>query len=262
MAEVKDTKLSDLSDVSIDDIENKIMVVLYSTMDVQFTKFSLYDKLIIDQYNITNNSFIHQNFKANYLLILRHLRSKYDDIVITDDGKIYCTFNKDEKETEKVEEYVSKEIIGEFDVNLSKYIIDNAIEKEFEYVDPFNGNTIYHDLVLSNNFDSIKKMIDREHFEYFVFNKNNKTPLELSTNPLITNIIVNGVYAKILKDNKKYNDLLHFFHELNSEETYVKTIEDCHICEFLNIKLKKIYAKNKTYFKIFILFFVIYIVFL
>ena len=184
--------MTDLVDVSIDDIENKIMNILYSSMDIKFTKFTLYNKLIIDKYDMTKNNFIHQNFKAKYLLVLRNLRSKYDDIIMDKDEEgtpyILCTFNKDK--IEKVEEYNSTEIISEIDVNLSKYIIDNSIEKEFKYVDPFDGNTIYHDLVLSNNFDSIEKMINGEIFEFFVFNKNNQTPLELSSNYLISNIII------------------------------------------------------------------------
>ena len=41
------------------------------------------------------NNYIHPNFKLKYELVLRNLKSKYDDIVITDDNKIFCTFDKE-----------------------------------------------------------------------------------------------------------------------------------------------------------------------
>ena len=254
--------MTDLIDVSHDDIENNIMTVLYSTMDVKFTKISLFNKLIIDKYDMGKNNYIHPNFKLKYELVLRNLKSKYDDIVITDDNKIFCTFDKEKKETKNVEEYNSTEIISEINVNLSKYIIDNSIEKEFKYIDPFDGNTIYHDLVLSNNFDIIKKMIDDEIFEYFVFNKNNQTPLELSPNHLITNVIINGIYNKMLKDNKKYTNLLTRVEYLESQTEYINTIEECSIIDIFKIKLKKIFCDKKMYFNILFLCFIIYMFFL
>ena len=248
--------MTDLIDTSIDNIETNIMSILYSNIDIKFSQFSLFNKLLNDKYDISSSNFIHPNFKAKYLLVLRNLMSKYDDIVITKENKNYYILCASDKEkADKCAEYVlNMNDMNDIEINVSKYIVDNDIEKEFKYVDPYDGNTIYHDLVLSNNVDTIEKMIKDDIFNYFVFNKKNKTPLELSNNPLMTNIIVMGIYNKILKENERYNNISSQFNYSLSKEARVKTIENSSIIDIIKIKLKQNYNILKSLFLLYILY--------
>ena len=164
--------MTDLVEITIDNIEINIMAILLCNMDIKFSHFSLYNKLLNDKYDSCYTNFIHPNFKAKYLLILRNLMSKYDDVLITKEKKNYYIIYISDK-YKKYEDYNNNHI-KDIDVDLSKYIIDNDIKKEFKYIDPYDGNTIYHDLVMSNNFDIIKKMIESHKFDYlsiFIFEK-------------------------------------------------------------------------------------------
>ena len=256
--------MSETMDHSIDNIETNIMSILYANMDVKFTQFSLFNKLLIDKYDIENTKIIHQNFKAKYLLVIRNLMSKYDDILITKNDKIYsilCVSSKEKTETCAEYIYNNDYLIKEDDINLSKYIVENDIMNEFKYIDPCDGNTIYHDLVLSDNLEIVEKMITDGTFNFFVFNKRNQTPLELSTNKLISNIIVMGIYNKIVRDNEKYMVLSSYIEILESDKNRVENIENASIFEIIKIKSKKMYYDNKKYFNIFLLLFIIYTIY-
>ena len=248
--------MTDLVEISIDNIETNIMSILYSNIDIKFSQFSLFNKLLNDKYDTSYTNFIHPNFKAKYLLVLRNLIAKYDDIIITKENKNYyilCVSDK-EKSDNCAEYALNMNYMNDIEINVSKYIVDNDIEKEFKYVDPYDGNTIYHDLVLSNNVDTIEKMIKDDIFNHFVFNKKNQTPLELSNNPLMTNIIVMGIYNKILKENEKYNSITSQFKYSLSEEARVKTIENSSIIDIIKIKFKQKYYIVKLLFLLFVIY--------
>ena len=252
--------MKDLLEISIDDIETNIMSILYSNIDVKFSQFSLFNKLVVDKFDMEHNSFIHPNFKAKYLLVLRNLMSKYDDIIITKENKKYfivCVSNKEK--TEKYEEYDINIDNRDIEINLSKYIIEHDIINEFNYIDPYDGNTIYHDLVLSNDCEIVRKMIKDEKFDYFVFNKKNLTPIELSTNSLMTNIIILGIYDKMLNNNKKYKSIEKYVEYLESEKANIETIED--LIQLGKDYGTKLYSNKKIYFNILFLLFVTYILY-
>ena len=53
---------------------------------------------------------------------------------------------------------------------LSNYIIDNNLSDDINYVDPFDGNTIFHDLVITSNIQKITKLISDGKFDFLVKN--------------------------------------------------------------------------------------------
>jgi len=74
--------MSNLSKMSYDDIENKIMKYLYSNPNTSFNQYSLYNKLLDDMEG-KNGLFDTRNFKRKFIDILRNLDCKYDDLTIT-----------------------------------------------------------------------------------------------------------------------------------------------------------------------------------
>ncbi len=220
--------MTDLNQVSMDDIETGIMSILYANMGACFNQFSLYDKLIKDKFPANYNTTINPVIKAKFLFVLRNLASRYDDILIAKENNVYtatCLADKNDKVTQTINPVqqtsnvqtsnvqtsnvqtsnVQTSISGPEYIDLINYLIDNNIDDKFEdlnYIDPFDGNTIYHDLVITNNLDKIKKLIDTDRFNYTVENKKNLTPIMLSTNQEITSTIINGLTNKYIKDTQ------------------------------------------------------------
>lgn len=263
---------TNLENVSFDKLETDVMSVLYANMDIKFSQYMLFSKLLNDKYNGEYN-FIHPNFKSKFLLILRNLMSKYDDIKVTKENNTYwivCTSNsdipiklsnyKDTKETK----FDNLDWSEAYD-----YIYDNNMEEYINFIDPFEANTIYHNLVLCQNIKQIKRLVDMDIFNYFVKNSDGKTPIELSNSLEITNILVNGLINKFLitteklnlqniSDTEKINKQNIKISYLESKEYKKSIIENISILNFLFTKLHKIYNDNKiAIFGIFILLFIV-----
>ena len=225
---------------STDDIETKIMSILYANIDKKFSQFALFSKLINDKFTEFTNKPIHPTIKAKFLLVLRTLASRYDDIIVSKENNIYyvvCLTNKDE--LNKVSNYTDTEEFGQFtnftnlanSANLANptekdlinyddllnYIIDNNLSEDINYVDPFDGNTIFHDLVITSNVQKITKLIVDGKFDFFVKNKQNKTPIELATNKTVENYLISKMIDKYLFDTLKSKSKI---------ESDKKTIED------------------------------------
>jgi hypothetical protein len=239
---------------STDEIETKIMSILYANIDKKFSQFALFSKLINDKFTefANNNKPIHPSIKAKFLLVLRTLASRYDDIIVTKEENTYyvvCLTNKDE--LDKISNYTETEEFGKFtnftnSVNsanftnstnstnsanlanptekdlinyddLLNYIIDNNLSDDINYVDPFDGNTIFHDLVITSNIQKITKLIVDGKFDFFIKNKQNKTPIELGTNKTIENYLISKMVDKYLSDTQTFKAKI---------ESDKKTIED------------------------------------
>jgi hypothetical protein len=237
---------------STDDIETKIMSILYANIDKKFSQFALFSKLINDKLPEFANTPIHPTIKAKFLLVLRTLASRYDDIIVTKENNMYyvvCLTNKDE--LNKVTNYTDNKELEQFmsaynSINLSNssnlnnssnssnstnstnstdstdsiknpsstheqenlinycdllnYIIDNNLSDDINYVDPFDGNTIFHDLVITSNIQKITKLIVDGKFDFFIKNKQNKTPIELATNKTVENYLISKMIDKYLSD--------------------------------------------------------------
>jgi len=168
--------MSNLSKMSYDDIENKIMKYLYSNTNTSFNQYSLYNKLL-DDMEVKTVLFDTRDFKRKFIDILRNLDCKYDDLTITkNDNNITIILDK-EIDTENYEEINYTSYNDDKEFNYYKFIFDNYIEESLNIKDK-NKNSIYHDLVMSNNVNLIKKLINENKFDYVVKNNNNETPIE------------------------------------------------------------------------------------
>ncbi len=244
--------LNEISHELSDKIETDIMSILYTNEDKTFTCQELFDKLIIDKYNWNannpNNS-ISLAFKTHFLFILRTLQNKYDDVCVEINDKntqITSIFLLARTNTSTLDtKYkLQTEILDETIYGEMYYFIyvDNGIDK-FNKLVSNDGSTYYHELVLNKNEKLIQKLIDNDKFDYEALDQNKNTPIEISTVPTITKIIVNGLLNKIAKlkknDDTEKNliatDLLKYF----TSDTYkTQIINNMTYCEILQIKTK------------------------
>lgn len=226
--------MTSLDQLSIESIETKIMSILYANIDTCFNQFALFDKLIKDKFPENYNTAINPVIKAKFLLVLRNLASRYDDISVVKSNNVFSvTCLSDKDKVSNIKNYVPVEEtqinqsnfsnvrvtlnLGLDYSDLVNYIIDNNLDEDISYVDPFDGNTIYHDLVATNNTDKITKLIESNKFNYFVKNKYGFTPIQLTKNQDIIIIISNGLANKYIVETTELKNKI--------EENNRKTIE-------------------------------------
>ncbi len=219
---------------SIENIETKTMSILYSNIDKCFSQYALFNKLIKDKFPENNNTTINPTIKAKFLLVLRNLASRFDDIEVNKKENIfYVTCLSDSNDKSKVINYVPNlEPISSIDssnqnsenisspyisldyCDLVNYIIDNNLNENINYVDPFDGNTIYHDLVATANFDKIKALVEADKFDFTIKNKHDMMPIELTKN-----------FEIITYLNKSFSDkYIREINKINKEVESIKTI--------------------------------------
>jgi hypothetical protein len=256
--------MSNLQDISIDKIETDVMSVLYANMNVTFTQHSLFDKVLIDKYDgkYTPNSI----FKSKFFIVLGNLMEKYDDIKITKKNQIFsivCVSNPDNP-SKMPNDYWSEHIpypikLDNKDIgNMYDYIYDNNLVEYIEKRDPWDSNTIYHNLVLCENSHRIEQLVQNDQFDFFAKNKYEETPLELigmlSTPNSVGKILINGLECKINSLNKKIlgeqnsNKLL--IEKYNTDMKYFKSpeysntiIENTNLSDIIKIKISQFYSK-------------------
>lgn len=267
--------MTEVDNYSIDNIETKIMSILYSNIDQKFSQFALFDKLIKDKYSELYNTTINPAIKAKFLLVIRNLVSRFDDILVTKENNIYsvvCLSNKDK--IDSVKNYIQEQT-GTQTVNpnttqtsstipldymdLLDYIVDNDLKEDIDYVDPFDGNTIYHDLIITSNINKIKKLIEVNKFNFFVKNKHNQTPIELTKDQTVSNLLVFGMMKKYSDDIQILNEkIINYQNTIQTLETKVTKYESkeyindliikTNIFEIIWIKLLQIFKNNKSIF--------------
>lgn len=190
--------MSDLSNISLNEIENTIMLVLVGNDSTVFTQYQLFDK-IIDKLEIKINC-IHNSFKSKFLIVLRNLMSSYDDVKIYRENNIYkAVYTTDNAIINSYSGSTDDTFIPDpFTINdLNSFIIDNDMFEEFTYIDQSSGNTIYHDIVTNNNYLQIKKLIDTNKFDYTIKNLNDKTPLDYINDQRVSNLMIKTIFNKI-----------------------------------------------------------------
>lgn len=191
--------MTDLSNITFDDIEVKIMSILWANQGKEYSQYSLFNKLVEDKYDIKNLKSISSDFKSKFLLVVRNLKLRYDDLEFNkNNNTFYIKCGKLDNDDSNTKEEYSNNI--EFPC-VEDFIINNNIEEEFKYIDPFNGNSIYHNIVLYSNIIQIQKLINENKFNFFIKNKNNQIPVDLSTDINITNIILKGMVNTMIDKN-------------------------------------------------------------
>jgi hypothetical protein len=232
--------MSDLSNITLNEIENTIMVVLVGNDSTVFTQYQLFDK-VIDKLEIKTNS-IHNSFKSKFLIVLRNLMSSYDDVKIYRENNIYKAIYATDNIT--IKNYNSDfpdhhyDQADPFTINeLNSYIIDNDMFQEFTYIDQSSGNTIYHDIVSNNNYLQIKKLIDTNKFNYNIKNLNDKTPLDYINDQRVSNLMIKTLFNKI--------DILEKELDAFKKQDISVYINELTLLQLAKIKLNKFYDRYK-----------------
>lgn len=286
--------MSNLSDISIDKIETDVMSVLYANMDKKFTQYTLFNKLLESKYKSMYTNFIHQNFKSKFLLVIRTLGTKYDDIEISKKEEIYFIVCKSDKykqsiihENENENENETKQSIQtpkdlflehftenfltltKSDVsNMYDYIYNNDLKEYIDFVEPCDGNTIYHELILNNNLAQTLKLINDDNFYFHITNKNNQTPIDLINSLEMSNLIIKHFIKKILLITEKYNieksNVSMLTNKLNCEMSYHVSdeyrnviINNTTFLDFFLAKTKIYHLKTKMYLTVFLVFYLL-----
>ncbi len=242
------------STYSVEQIETKVMSVLYANIDKKFSQFSLFNKLIRDKFTELENKPIHPTIKARFLLILRNLPSRFDDIIVTKTENVfyvvcisspdapiqiyepeiiinkttsvpntntntntntgYFGFGAGSNAYNKTTNVVSNDnsvnsvnslnyVENALDYSLFlDYIIDNNLTEFINYVDGIDGNTISHDLVSTSNTKKIKQFIDSNKFQFFVLNRHEKAPYQLTQTKEVSDILLNALATKYQLETK------------------------------------------------------------
>jgi len=231
--------MADLSNITLNEIENTIMLVLVANDSIVFTQNQLFDK-VIDKLEIKSFS-IHNSFKSKFLIVLRNLMSSYDDVKIFRENNIYKAVYTTDNIT--IKNYNSDSIDNTFipdpfTINdLNNYIIDNDMFDQFTYIDQGSGNTIYHDIVTNNNYLQIKKLIDTNKFDYNIKNLNDNTPIDYINDQRVSNLMIKTLFNKI--------DVLEKEVDVFKKQDISLYINELTFYQFLKIKLNKFYDRFK-----------------
>ena len=189
--------MSNLSKMTYDDIENKIMKYLYSNPNTRFNQYSLYNKLL-DNIEGKNSLFDTRDFKRKFIDILRNLDCKYDDLTITKNNNNITIILDEEINTKNYEDVNYTSYNDDTEFNYYKFIFDNHIEESLNIKD-INKNSIYHDLAMSNNIKLIENLINEDKFDLEIKNNNDETPLDLCENYEIYKILSKKKFKELEK---------------------------------------------------------------
>lgn len=228
--------MSNLSEISIDKIETDIMSVLYANIDKKFSQYTLFNKILEDKYNEQYTNSVHPNFKSKFLLIIRTLMSKYDDIVVEKTSEnsynIVCLSSKEDIVNKTFyPEYIDKPIqLEKKDIsNMYDYIYDNNLNEYMNWSDPFDGNSIFHELIFANNTKQTLRLIRENIFNFEIKNNKNQTPFDLINSQEMSNMIINEFINKNLILTEKYNqekdNVNTLVNNFNKQIDYYESIE-------------------------------------
>lgn len=190
--------------ISYDEIESKIMCILLANEGKVYDQYNLYS-LLVDKFNIKYNNFsnyIPYDFKCKYLIVLKQLMSNNDIKIIKNLQVYYAVYNPSENIQSKDIEY-NKYWIKKCEFN--DYIVNNKIP--FDYKDLESGNSIYHDIFMDGNCETIKKIIKENNFDYEIKNNADKTPIECINEIEPLTIILNDLIIKQKEMKKEINEL-------------------------------------------------------
>lgn len=212
--------MANLADISYQKIEDSIMKVLISNEGSYFVNNKLYSQVL----NVLdlNTTFVDRSFKFKFMLVLKSLESKYDDVVY-DTKKETVIYGK---------QTVSNPIIETSPVNytlptpleLAAYIIDNNLLEHKQ-------KTINHELVSGNYCSHIQKLVDNDEINYLLKDNEHQSVISRINSINMSNIFLEKLYKKIALLEEKNIDLENKLDLLKEESS-------------LNLNLLKIEMKS------------------
>jgi len=147
------------------------------------------------------------------------------------------------------------------------YIYDNNLCEYINWSDPFDGNSIFHELVLSNNLKQIDRLIKENLFDYTILNTHNQTPIDLIKSQEVSRIITmglvknfNSIKDKLNQEKENVNMLVNNFNDkinyYESNKYKNKIITNTSLYDIIHIKTNKYHFPIKMYLLSFIVCYV------
>ena len=229
--------MNTLYNISLDNINTKIMLILVANEGKMYDQYDLYT-LFISKFINNENNFVPLEFKFKFFIILRQLMLKNDNTKVIKENNIYYVIYNPPKDIKIEKVNYNPTWIDETQFN--NFIINNKID--LNYQDPESGNTIFHDILSKNNYEIIKELLETNNINYNIINNNNKTPIECITDIQVASIIINDLNKKLNKIEEKLN---HYNKRLKNQENnnnsnyfifiLVTIIIFCEIIKIINI---------------------------
>ncbi len=178
--------MSNLADISYQKIEDSIMKVLISNEGSYFANNKLYSQVL----NVLDLSttFVDKSFKYKFMLVLKSLESKYDD-VFYDIKKETIIYGK-QTSSKPVIETSSVNYTLPTPLELAVYIIDNNLSE-------YKQKTINHELVTGNYCSHIKRLVDNDEINYLLNDNDQQTVISRINSINMSNIFLEKLYKKM-----------------------------------------------------------------
>lgn len=212
-------KIESLVNITLEKIETDIMSILYANLDIEFDNNQLFNKLILDKYDLKLNEIklIPKDFKSKFLIVFNNLYSNYNDLEIKKSnfelGKYYIICYSDPKNINcdnikkyDNDQYKYKHISGSDYKTMFDYIYQTNVKEFYNWVNHANGNSIYHDLIEFNNVYLIDKLIYNNKFNFEIKNLEGETPLDAINNLHVGKNIIRAILDNLNDIKSKYED--------------------------------------------------------
>jgi hypothetical protein len=224
---------------NFDEIYKKLMIILVANESIIYSQYKLYDLVLNKFFDFEKIKTVPQEFKYKFMIVLRSLMSKSKDVEVYKENNVYYVSYNKSKDTNFSDFTVNNESTWIDENGINKFLLDSNNETQLsyiDYVDPENGNTIYHDILKSNDIQYAEKLIDNYYIDYDLKNKFNKTPIDLVTDIRISNLIIKDL-------NNKLNTIIERVDKLENK----KNIEDYTLYEIIKIIFINFLVTNEHY---------------
>jgi hypothetical protein len=225
--------MANFNSITFDEIYTKIMIVLVANESKMMDQYSLYSK-VIDKFNPTTLS-IHTDFKYRFMIVLRGLMSRNDDVKVSKKNNVYYVIYNAPNDLNTIQVSLNYEPSWINDNTFTNYILNNNLETEIKYIDPESGNTIYHDVLSTSNYSDVKKLLATYPTSLDCVNYYDKTPIECIKDIQIAVVIINELNKKINKLERDLNNAAKSIIVLENRDY----VEECSVKDFIKIKINK-----------------------
>jgi len=229
--------MTDLSNITLEQIENKLMIILINKKDQLLIDKYLYNQLL-DKFDY-NNGFICPNFKNKFFMVLQSLDSNKDIKIIKNNDVYRAVYS------ENLDSYTKDTPVNEFNyqnqftgssfidlkydpLTFTEYLVsqNSDLSTLSTYRDLENGNTIYHDLIKHGSYEIIQKMLNTESINIDVKNDFNLTPIDYLNDIRIARLFIKDLYLKNKQVNSKLDNLVEKVEDLTQESIISKYNHD------------------------------------
>jgi hypothetical protein len=221
--------------ITHDEIFSKVMLVLCSNDGIVFNQYTLYNKVLGKL--LVESLYIPNSLKYKFILVLRQLMSKIDNVrVDCIGGMYYAVYKSDDVSSTDLDIEIVPE--GDItpssfvdDIDLSEYILLNNLDEEMMYKNPESGDTVYHHILGGADPVLVKKLIIENDVDYNVKNNKDETPINCIKSIEISNLIISDLNTK-----------LSYLESRISRLEKIDYVGECSIMNFIKVKMNNFYC--------------------